>query len=67
MMERRCDLHGPMTGEQAALMVLGEWKPEPTSYLCDDCKALVSRSAHALSDEIDRQALAKALEACDAS
>jgi hypothetical protein len=62
-MERRCDLHGPVSGEQAALMVLGKWKPEPTGYLCDECKAIVSRSVQALADEIDRQALAKAIEA----
>jgi hypothetical protein len=57
---RRCDLHGPYTPEDAALIVLGQLRPSVTGYLCPDCQAAVSAAAKALADAID----ARALEAC---
>ncbi len=67
MAERRCDLCGPVTGEQAALIVLGKWKPEPTGYLCPACQSAVSDAAKSLADKIDNQALVKVMEMYRAS
>lgn len=53
----RCDLHGPYTGEQAAALVLGAWKPERTGYLCASCRELVAVHAEALAASIDAHAL----------
>ena len=48
-----CDLHGPVTPEQAALMVRGEWKPDPTGHLCPLCQEIVSKIAKGWADRID--------------
>jgi len=62
MTEPRCDLHGPYTGEQAAALVLGTWKPTPTGYLCSPCREYVSVQAKAMADRIDRDAITHAYE-----
>ena len=52
----RCDLHGPYTPEEAALLITGQWKPVRTGYLCAACAAAVKVQAQALADAIDAKA-----------
>lgn len=67
MAERHCDLHGPVSAEEAALMVLGRYKPTPTGYLCPVCQSAVSDAAKSLADKIDNQAIVKVMEMYRAS
>lgn len=53
MNEKRCDLCGPVTPEQAAAMVRGHWRPEPTGYLCDNCTPKVREAARRLAEDSD--------------
>lgn len=53
----RCDAHGPYTGEEAALMLLGAWEPIPTHYACAECQRAVSFRAHEMAEIIDAQVL----------
>ncbi len=58
MPETRCDLCGPYTPEQAALLILGQSPELPrTGYLCDRCRPVVAVMARELADEIDRRAV----------
>ena len=58
LMEKRCDLHGPWTPEQAALLVTGRVPfPEPTGYLCQECENMVKVMVKDLADTIVQQAL----------
>lgn len=54
-------LCGPYSGEQAAAIVLGIWKPTPTGHLCAQCRPMVAASAQNLADRIDAAALEHAL------
>lgn len=60
MSETRCDLHGPYSPEQTALLVRGDWKHERTGYLCSRCQAAVSECAKEMADAIDADILAQA-------
>lgn len=60
MADRRCDLCGPYTPEQAAAFLLGTWKAERTDHLCEPCRAGVKVAAQELADRIDAAAAEKA-------
>ena len=60
MSETRCDLCGPYTPEQAAALLLEQWKPEPTGHLCDQCRADVKVCAQEIADRIDDRAMSHA-------
>ncbi len=46
----RCDMCGPYTPHQAAMMMLGTWRPTRTGQLC------VADLSQALADDIDARA-----------
>jgi hypothetical protein len=63
MSEPRCDCHGPYTAEQAAALVCGKWKPEPTGHVCVACQEAVRVQAQAMAERIDADAMAFLLAA----
>lgn len=58
-MTQRCDLCGPYTPTEAALLTLERWKPQPTGYLCEQCRPMVAEMGRKLADAIDARIVAE--------
>ncbi len=55
--ERRCDMHGPYSPEDAARIALGQLTPFSTDHLCPECTAAIKAAAQRLANAIDARAV----------